>query len=182
MNLTIMSKTFLLICLAVFSHCCPGQDIAVESKSKYTMVDQINAIRSRGCQCGGKYYGPAAPLSWDDRLEKSALKHGKYMSRNRHFSHISKDGSDIGDRLDEVGYNWQYAGENLGEGQRTFEQVLRDWLDSPTHCKMLMDDRMAHVAVVKYGKYWVQHFGKLMPKSVRRIGKKYYQDGRPSKG
>jgi hypothetical protein len=39
-----------------------------------------------------------------------------------------------------------------------------------------MNPDMNEVAVSKYGKYWVQHFGKLMPPKTRRT-KVTYTEG-----
>ncbi|MBK9735467.1 MAG: hypothetical protein IPO92_11025 [Saprospiraceae bacterium] len=84
------------------------------------------------------------------------------MKEYNFFAHFSKDGLDIGARMEKSGYNWMVAGENLGEGQKSFEEVLGDWLKSYSHCTMLMNPRVDEMAVAKVDKYWVQHFGKKM--------------------
>jgi len=113
------------------------------------------------------------PLKWNETLYKSALGHAKEMTRYNFFAHYSIDGDDIGERLEDYGYDWQVAGENLGEGQRSFEEVLRDWLDSRSHCKMLMNPKVDEMAVATHGRFWVQHFGKKMPPNTKRKGRKY---------
>lgn len=128
--------------------------------SESYMVTKVNEIREEGCRCGRKYMKPAPPIIWNETLEKSARSHAKEMSRYEFFSHYSKDGRDIGQRLIDHGYRWQVAGENIGEGQKTFDEVLVDWIKSKSHCKMLMDPRVTEMGVSKIDKYWVQHFGK----------------------
>ena len=127
------------------------------------VLTQVNRLRAQGCYCGSKYMKPVKSVKWDYQLYKSALAHAKDMSRNKYFSHYSKKGEDIGVRLDKFGYNWQVAGENLGEGQRSFNEVLHDWKKSKSHCRMLMNAKVEDMAVARYGKYWVQHFGKKLP-------------------
>jgi len=77
------------------------------------------------------------------------------------------------DRFDDFGYRWQFAGENLGEGQESFQEVVRDWLASPSHCRMIMNPDMTEMGLAKRGKYWVQHFGKLIPENYKRTNTRY---------
>ena len=86
----------------------------------------------------------------------------KDMFNFHYFSHFSKDGLDIGQKLTNVGYDWQFAGENIGEGQKSFDEVLHDWLNSKPHCKMLMNPNMKEIGIARYKHLWVQHFGKRM--------------------
>ncbi len=128
-----------------------------------SMTDAVNKIRSEGCYCGRRFMAPVDKIEWNEKLYKSAFNQAYEMHRFNFFAHFSKEGYDIGQRLEKVGYNWMVAGENLGEGQRSFEEVLRDWLNSYTHCTMLMHPKVNEMAIAKVDKYWVQHFGKQMP-------------------
>ena len=87
------------------------------------VLESINTLRSRGCRCGNEYFPPVPPLKWNEVLYRSAFLHAKSMYEDDYFSHISPDGKDVGDRLDALGYKWQYAGENLAEGQKNFEEA-----------------------------------------------------------
>ncbi|MFZ1749976.1 MAG: CAP domain-containing protein [Saprospiraceae bacterium] len=127
------------------------------------MVDAVNKIRSSGCRCGKRHLEPVQKVAWNDVLFESAYNQANEMKEFNFFAHFSKDGLNIGERLTKVGYDWMVAGENLGEGQITFEEVLHDWMKSYTHCTMLMNPKVNEMAVAKVDKYWVQHFGKQMP-------------------
>ncbi len=140
------------------------------------VLERINLLRKKGCRCSGKRMKPAPPLVWNDTLELSAYNHAKEMQTYDYFDHHSMSGEDIGDRLDKLGYKWQYVGENLATGQKTFDEAMTDWIKSGSHCRMLMNGDMKEVAVAKYGKYWVQHFGKLMPPRTKRT-KVTYTEG-----
>lgn len=142
---------------------------------KQYVLRKVNEIRNKGCTCNGQVYKPVGKLIWNQKLEESALLHAKSMHKNDFFSHFSLDGKDIGARLDDVGYTWQYAGENLAEGQKSFDEALEDWMESPTHCKMLMHPEMREMAISKYGTYWVHHLGKQMPPKTRRLRTHYSQ-------
>jgi len=69
---------------------------------------------------------------------------------------------------------WQLAGENIGEGYTTFEEVYQAWLKSPSHCKLIMNEKMRDLAVSKKGKYWVLHMGLLMPAGTDRANVRYH--------
>jgi len=139
---------------------------------KDAIIKEVNKLRAKGCYCGGKYQKPVGPVKWNNTLYDSAMSHAKEMSRYEFFSHYSRDGKDIGQRLTRRGYPWRVVGENIAEGQRKFSQAMEDWIDSETHCKMLMDKRVDEMAVARYKRYWVQHFGKQQPKPSEKQRRK----------
>jgi len=132
--------------------------------TKHDMLYQINEIRSQGCKCGRKKMPAVSRLSWSTALEDSAMRHARDMKKHDYFSHFSRNGKSVGDRLDALGYNWQHIGENIATGQINFTQVLEDWMDSQTHCEMIMNKDMREMGISRVGNYWVQHFGTEMKK------------------
>ncbi len=147
----------LLLCLPTPSVPTPDE------MEKQAMIESVNAIRTKGCYCGRRYMPPVEPVQWNDKLYFTAYTQAEEMHTHNYFAHFSKDGLNIGERLEKGGYNWMVAGENLGEGQLSFEEVMEDWLRSYSHCKMLMHPRVTEMGVAKVNRYWVQHFGKPMP-------------------
>ena len=167
-----------IVLMSCYSTQVKNQSVSKDSYDSDTYIlSEINGLRKNGCLCNGKYYSPVQVLKWNALLYKSAYKHAKSMYDFDYFSHISPDGKDVGDRLETVGYNWQYAGENLAEGQKSFKEAMHDWIASESHCKMLMNPNMEEVGVAKYGNYWVQHFGKQMPVNGKRVNRKYSEGG-----
>ncbi len=154
-----MQSIFLIFFLSFFLN--EDNNAPSLSEQQY-MVEAVNKIRQKGCHCGKRYMKPAPQIQWDNTLFKSALEQAKEMDKYKYFDHYSIDGKNIGERLEKVGYNWSVAGENLGEGQKSFDEVLKDWLKSYTHCTMLMNPKVDEMAVAKVNRYWVQHFGKKM--------------------
>lgn len=156
-----MSIWIILVTFFSFWTSWPEGHPSVDQQKK--MVEAVNKIRQKGCYCGKKYMAPVAQIEWNPVLYKSALIQASEMHEHDFFAHYSKEGLNIGQRLDKVGYNWMVAGENLGEGQKSFDEVLTDWLLSFSHCTMLMHPKVNEMAIAKVDKYWVQHFGKQMP-------------------
>ena len=145
-------------------------------RSREYILYKVNEIRMKGCRCGGKRLKATNKLTWSETLKSSAKTHATEMHTYNFFGHRSLDGKDIGDRLDAFGYSWQYVGENLAEGQDSFEEALEDWMESESHCRMIMNPNMTEMGMAKVGKYWVHHFGALLPKKHKRT-RTYYKEG-----
>jgi uncharacterized protein YkwD len=127
-------------------------------------LDVINAKRAKGCKCGTLYMKPASPLVWNDQLASAAAKHAKDMYKNKYFSHDSRDGRGMDDRIQKAGYTskdyQKYAiGENIAFGQQSIEEVLAGWFKSDGHCKNLMNPEFTEIGIAEYKTFWVQDFG-----------------------
>ena len=112
------------------------------------MLRQINRIRAAGAVCGGVTYPPAAPLRWSPKLQQAAAVHSYDMANHNFFNHKSAtNGTTLPERLRSVGYKYQSAGENIGAGQTSVEQVIAVWVDSPGHCVTLMKANFVDLGV-----------------------------------
>lgn len=130
------------------------------------VLAEINSLRSKGCQCGNVYMMPVQPVKWDYTLYDVSMRYARYLYRNNLFSHRTKDGKTLGDRLDAMGYDWLRIGENLGKGYHDFYDVLKAWIESPSHCKMLMDPEVTDFGMSKHYDYWVQTFTRPVNKTT----------------
>jgi uncharacterized protein YkwD len=98
-------------------------------------------------------------VKWHSKLEISATLHARQMLRYQFFEHFSKGGKDIGERVTAVGYPWRTVGENLGRGQMSIPELIDDWIESPTHCRLLMNPKFREMGAAHAGNYWVLHMG-----------------------
>jgi uncharacterized protein YkwD len=131
---------------------------------KHEFLKQINHVRETGCTCGTIYMPPVPPLVWNENLEKAAQGHAWDMSNNNYFSHTSKDGRSMEDRIVFAGYIFKgfksfAIGENIAFGQGSISEAMDGWIKSPGHCKNLMNSQFKEVGVSENHKYWVQDFG-----------------------
>ncbi|MGB3614225.1 MAG: CAP domain-containing protein [Elainellaceae cyanobacterium] len=110
------------------------------------------------------------PLTANDELNATAEAHSKDMAEQDYFSHTGKDGSKPWDRAETFGYEANSMGENIAAGQRTPEQVVQGWLDSPGHRANILNPSYTELGVgyhllendtgsVNYQRYWTQVFG-----------------------
>lgn len=131
----------------------------VEAVNKTVLLQLVNGVRKRGCQCGDTWYPAAPPVTWNDLLEKAALRHSSDMSQKKYFSHTAPDGTGAGKRIAEAGYRWMYYGENIAMGYKNEREVITGWLNSPGHCKNIMNKNYKEMGVAKVNGYWTQEFG-----------------------
>ncbi|MBP7273234.1 MAG: CAP domain-containing protein [Saprospiraceae bacterium] len=125
-----------------------------------TGVMLINEIRTKGCRCGGKYYAPVSPLTWNDKLYVAAARHSADMYRMDDMNHVGSDGSESSDRISRAGYKWSYCGENIAWGFDNAESVVAAWKESTGHCRTLMSPTYTQVGFAKKGQYWTMDFAK----------------------
>jgi uncharacterized protein YkwD len=141
-----------------------SQSPATSAEFKRAFLNAINNTRQQGCNCGSKWMPPAPPLVWNTNLQKAAYGHAKDMNDGHYFSHDSKDGRSMQDRIVFAGYYFKgyqsfNVGENIAFGQQSIQQVMDEWFKSEGHCKNLMNPLFKEVGVVQYNDYWVQDFG-----------------------
>jgi uncharacterized protein YkwD len=129
------------------------------------VIQLVNQARSQGRVCGNQRFGPTGPLYQNSRLTYAAQHHSSDQAARRSISHTGSDGSTIGQRITRSGYEWQSVRENVAKGQRTSREVVNDWLDSPGHCKNMMDPAVneAGADAVRGADglfYWTMTFGR----------------------
>lgn len=160
MKYAICTLTVILLLLTVGVHSqMPG-----DRRFKKDFLEYINRVRKKGCNCGVTYMPPAPPLVWNNQLANAALGHARDMANKNYFSHESKDGRTMQDRVDAAGYNHNgyksyMIGENIAQGQQSIAEVMNGWFKSEGHCRNLMNPGFKEVGVAVYNTYWVQDFG-----------------------
>jgi uncharacterized protein YkwD len=127
----------------------------------------VNAARARPRTCGTQAFGPTGPLAWNPLLGRAALAHSTDMAQKHYFNHEQPDGSLPADRATAAGYRWVRVGENIASGQRSAEEAVASWLDSPGHCANIMNPAFTEMGAAyainprnrNRTAYWTQVFG-----------------------
>lgn len=97
------------------------------------------------------------PLRLNASLSKAAFM--RALEIQEIYEHKRPTGKDWSSVLSEVGYNYLTAGENLALGQKTSEEVVRAWMNSPGHRKNILNPKFEEIGVGSYEKGWTQVFG-----------------------
>lgn len=100
-------------------------------------------------------------------LDMSAQAKTEDMALFSYFSHEGPNNRSLVDFLDEAGYDYLVAGENLAMGFSDAASVMRAWKKSPTHHANLVDSEYEDIGVgIQTGYYQgaptvfiAQHFG-----------------------
>ncbi|MET8836112.1 CAP domain-containing protein [Micromonospora sp. NPDC004540] len=117
------------------------------------VVDLVNQERAKaGCKA----------LTIDNKLMLAAQRHSQDQADHKTMSHDGSDGSDVGDRLDRVGYAWRSYGENVAWNQQSPAAVMDAWMNSPGHRANILNCSFTEIGVGvarSNGPYWTQDFG-----------------------
>jgi len=126
----------------------------------------VNEARAAGASCGGQSFGPADPLAMNAALRCAARVHSKDMLERNFFAHDNPDGEDPFVRMQQAGYEYFTAGENIAAGQPTPAAVMQSWMSSPGHCSNIMNPDFTELGVgaftgsgAEFSLYWTQTLG-----------------------
>ena len=158
-----------LLATLIITACQPDEDfipepaddpvILIEGAGDFErMVVEVNKLRESGCRCGNTNMPPVGLLQWNDRLASAAAQHNLDMAETGELNHTGSDGSNAGDRLERNGYRWRSYGENIASGFTSMSAVLQAWIDSPGHCRNIMNESFEEIGIDRQGNYWTQVF------------------------
>lgn len=103
-----------------------------------SLVDAMNRERqSRG----------VAPLRLSRRLSLAAGDRLGEMLERRYFAHVSPEGREPFEVIEERGYDFSEAGENLAAGFSSANAVVAAWMKSPGHRDNLLSPAFEEVGV-----------------------------------
>jgi len=133
---------------------------------EWLVLDAINEQRGRTTDCGE--YGvfpPVPPLEFNDLLRCTARAHSQDMAESDYFDHVGPAGDLPWDRMDDAGYDYYAAGENIAAGFSLGADVVAAWVESDGHCANLMGSAYVETGVgyyydqdSTYRYYWTQSF------------------------
>ena len=131
-----------------------GTPTANYSTQAQEVLAQCNAQR----QANG-----IAALSLDPELTKAANIRAQEIATL--FSHTRPDGRKCFTVLDQIGYSYWSAGENIAAGYGNSSAVMNGWMNSPGHRSNILNAGFKRLGVgyvyipnSEYGYYWVQIF------------------------
>ena len=136
-----------------------GCEVSTNLAYELTLFSQINAEREkRGLEA----------LTWNQQLSDVARQHSVEMACNRFFSHVTPQGEDVAQRINEAGYDFYAAGENLYAGDDLFNTprwTYRAWYNSARHFDVMMHKVLTEVGIgyiyapgSQYGAYFTADF------------------------
>lgn len=136
----------------------PGQKITIPAVTTTAQEDEVirlvNVERSRqGLHTLTK--------NWE--LCRVARYKSADMASKGYFSHTSPTYGSPFQMMESFGLRFSAAGENIAYGQRTPQEVMTDWMNSPGHRSNILNPTYTQIGVglAKNSRgvcYWTQHF------------------------
>ena len=105
------------------------------------------------------------PVNPDPTLARIADEYACKMIEEEFFGHRDPaNDHGPGERAVAARYAFFAVGENLAAGQESPAEVMKVWMESPSHRAIILDGRWTEVGIAvrvggKHGIYWVQEFG-----------------------
>ena len=132
------------------------------------VLARINRYRAAGASCGSAgTFAAVPPLAWNAALAQAAAGHSQDMATYNYFSHTSRDGRSMVDRINAAGYLWSSIGENIAAGYPTTDAVIDGWMASDGHCANLMNPNFRDTGLAcvanpdsTYKTYWTMDAGR----------------------
>ncbi len=130
-----------------------AEHLTIDETTEAEMVKLVNKERKeRGIK----------ELTLRKELVPVARKHAEDMWKRNYFGHVSPDGKDVGDRLDEAHVSFTFAGENLALAP-TLATAHTGLMNSQGHRENILEPRFKQIGIGVidngfYGKMFVQIF------------------------
>lgn len=84
-------------------------------------------------------------LTMDETLNKAAQAKAEDMAKRNYWSHKTPEGYEPWVFIDQAGYDYQKAGENLAYGFGSSLATVVGWMNSPSHRDNLLDEAYTQV-------------------------------------
>ena len=99
-----------------------------------------------------------SPLKLDAKLSAMANDKAVDMYTNNYFDHNSPTYGSPFEMMKSYGISYSYAGENIAKGQRSPQEVMDAWMNSPGHRANILNANFDTIGVAYYNGEWVQEF------------------------
>ena len=144
---------------------CPSPDkVFASSINASILIDLTNEARAND---------NLPVLVINQKLIQAALAKGNDMIENNYFAHTSPSGITPWHWIDQTGYDYIYAGENLAIDFATSEDIFNAWMESPLHRENILNSHYKDIGISVVTGDWegrnttivIQMFGSTYPPS-----------------
>lgn len=140
----------------------PSQPAKPVEQEKQAQTGNISAIEQAVLDLTNAERQKAGlkPLQIDNNLMNSARQKSKDMATNNYFDHTSPTYGSPFDQMKANGVTYRSAAENIAMGQRSAEEVVKGWMESPGHRQNILTPNFTHIGIGydANGNYWTQQF------------------------
>ena len=109
---------------------CHGATAAATAPPPAPLPETVSQVATRLVNVARAAAGLSA-VAEDPRLDASAAGHSADQAARQTMTHSGANGSTPGQRMQSAGFGWHTWGENVAAGQRTADEAVSAWLNSP---------------------------------------------------
>lgn len=133
----------------------PAPETQVTDQERSSIEQVIRLVNEERAKAG------LAPVTEASDVSAAAGVRAREIPRS--FAHVRPDGSNYSTALDQSGVRYMGSGENIAYGQRSPQEVMNGWMNSPGHRANILNGSYTKIGVGYYQnangvKYWVQLF------------------------
>lgn len=88
-----------------------------------------------------------APLTYNAQLSQAAAAKAQNMFEENYWAHYSPSGKDPWGFIQKAGYKFTYAGENLARNFQNSDDVVKAWMNSPSHRENIVNGKYQEIGV-----------------------------------
>ncbi len=115
-------------------------DLSVTAASKNITVQELFKLTNEA----RKKYG-LSELTYSDKLAQAATLKARHMIENNYWAHYAPDGTSPWEFILKVGYEYEYAGENLARNFLFSKDIVNAWMKSPSHRENILKKEYTEV-------------------------------------
>lgn len=114
-------------------------------ESQQALLTQAGTVKWTNIQ---RVNNSLAPLAENIGLNSAAVRKVQDMFNRQYFEHISPDGKNVGNLVEDAGYEYIAVGENLALGNYKDDQgLVQAWMDSPGHRANILNPRFREIGI-----------------------------------
>jgi len=127
---------------------------------KDVLADGKGLDREELCRLVSEYRAQfgLGPVKLNAILDLASQLHAEDMMINNYFSHYSRSGAGVAERVAAYGVKNLQLGENIAVGQETAQIVFKAWIDSAGHRANILQRTFTTMGIGRSGNFWVQTF------------------------
>lgn len=120
-----------------------AKDNSSKSVLSYASSTSVNSLLKETNDKRADNKSPLLNLS--DSLESAAQLKAQDMASRNYWSHVTPDGKQPWYFIEQAGYGYSTAAENLAYGFNSSGETVSGWMNSPEHRKAMLDANMREV-------------------------------------
>jgi hypothetical protein len=134
-----------LIAIAVFGSLMLVMDINRRNQAVLSYATEIGSSSLLQATNSQRKAHNRPALTIDSKLSSAAQSKADDMAKRNYWSHNTPDGKEPWVFLQQSGYSYQKAGENMAYGFATSKDTIKGWMNSPGHRANLLDESYQQV-------------------------------------